>query len=139
MTEYNSTEQRPFIERKERKKFGLPIILLLDNNTIELPARLYDISHGGASFKSNVEFPVGEVLEIIIPYPAGALLPRNKKEPIKLKVEVRWCNDFNDEQDFLVRYVHGCKLFDGNNPETADEVNKLIGLSDQLGTSPLRY
>jgi len=138
MTENNNSE-RTFVERKERKKFGLPIILLLDNNTIELPARLYDISEGGASFRSNVKFPVGEVLEIIIPYPAGALLIRQKKEPIRLKVEVRWCNDFNDEQDFLVRHVHGCKLFDGNNPDTADEVNKLIGLSEQMGPSPLRY
>jgi hypothetical protein len=130
---------RNFVERKERKKFGLPIILSLDNNTIDLPARLYDIGEGGASFKSNVLFPVGEVVEIIIPYPRGVLISTERMEPVRLRAEVRWSNDFSDDQDFLVRYIHGCKFVNGDDPKVTNEVNGLMELSEQLGPAPMRF
>ncbi|MBN1115111.1 MAG: PilZ domain-containing protein [Oligoflexia bacterium] len=128
-----------FKERKIRKTFGLPVIISLDDNSIELPARLNDISEGGVSFKSNALFPVDERIDIIIPYPQ-IVLSSERPEPLKIRVDIRWSREFTDDNDFLIRYIHGCMfVLSDDLKDLTKDVKELIKLSEQLGEKPLGF
>lgn len=126
-------------ERKERRRFGLPVIISVTSSDIELPARLHDISEGGLSFRSNTVFSVGEVLDIIIPYPKLPLFSE-EPEPFRLKIEIRWSKEYHDTADQLAKYIHGCQfVMHEVADEIKDQVQKLLDLSMQLGETPIKF
>ena len=130
--------EKVFKPRKERKNFGLPIVVNLTNEGIKLPARLNNISEGGISFKSNVLFPDGEIVGVEIPYPKQAMLAEDKL-PIMLNVKIIWAKDFRDEKDPLIRYIHGCQFVSSESNKEAEGIRELIKLSEKLGEKPMGF
>jgi hypothetical protein len=130
--------EKVFKPRKERKSFGLPIVVCLSDDGIKLPARLNNISEGGISFKSNVLFPDGEVIGVEIPYPKQVMLAEGKR-PIMLKVKIIWAKDFRDEKDPLIRYIHGCQFMSDESTKAAEGIGELIKLSEKLGEKPMGF
>ncbi len=129
---------KTFKPRKERKSFGLPIIVSLPDNDIKLPARLNDISEGGISFKSNVPFHEGDIVDVEIPYPKQVMLSESKS-PMLFKVKIIWGKDIKDQKDPLVKYVHGCQFSTDHKSKDADNIMELIKLSEKLGEKPLGF
>jgi hypothetical protein len=130
--------EKVFKPRKERKSFGLPIVVTLTDDGIRLPARLNNISEGGISFKSNVLFPDGEVVGVEIPYPKQAMLAEDKM-PIMFKVRIIWSKGFRDEKDPLIRYIHGCQFISNESNKEAEGIKELIKLSEKLGERPMGF
>lgn len=132
--------KRAFVNRKKRNKFGLPIIISLEDDKIKLPARLNDITDEGLSFKSNIAFKESDVFFISIPFPKGILFFDDENiNPLKVEIEIRWCTPYNDREDFLVKYLYGGKIISSNDPDFENKIKKLIKLSEQLGQKPLGY
>jgi len=133
-------KKNEYINRKKRNKFGLPIVISLDNDNIKLPARLNDINEDGLSFKSNVCFNVADVFDILIPFPKGILFfDQENLKPLKITVELRWIKDYNLSDDFLVKYLIGVKIIKSNDADYNNKINKLIKLSIELGQKPLGF
>ncbi|MCX6113501.1 MAG: PilZ domain-containing protein [Proteobacteria bacterium] len=130
--------EKMFKPRKERKSFGLPIIVSLTDNSIKLPARLNNMSEGGINFKSNAFFPVGEIVEVDIPYPKQIMMLEDKK-PIIFKVRIIWSKDFHDEKDPLIKYIHGCQFVSDESNKETEGVEELIKLSEKLGQKPMGF
>ena len=128
--------ERNYKPRKERKSFGLPIIISIADEQIKLPARLNNLSEGGISFKSNVLFPDNELVEINIPYPDNL---GDHAEPIVIMVKIVWSKDFRDEKDPLIRYIHGCKFISDESNKYSKGINELIKLSEKIGQKPMGF
>ena len=130
--------EKMFKPRKERKTFGLPIIISPIDNNIKLPARLNNMSEGGINFKSNAIFPNGEILDVEIPYPKQVMISEDK-EPITFKVRIIWSKDFRDEKDPLVKYIHGCQFISSESNKEAEGIKELIKISEKLGQKPMGF
>ena len=128
--------EKMFKSRKDRKNFGLPIIVSL--NDIKLPARLNNMSEGGINFKSNAFFPNGEMIDVEIPYPKQIMMS-DDKAPITFTVRIIWSKDFHDEKDPLIKYVHGCQFVSSESNKEADGIRELIRISEKLGQKPMGF
>ncbi|MEI6093317.1 MAG: PilZ domain-containing protein [bacterium] len=130
--------EKNYKQRKERKSFGLPIIISVGEEQIKLPARLNNMSEGGLSFKSNVLFPNEETVEIFIPYP-DYLAVEEQVSPIVINVKIVWSKDFKDENDPLIRYVHGCQFVSDESNKHSKGIMELIKLSEKIGQRPMGF
>lgn len=131
---------RAFVNRKKRNKFGLPIIISLEDDKIKLPARLNDINDEGLSFKCNIAFKSGDVFDINIPFPKGILFfDEENINPLRVSIQIRWCTPYSDKEDFLVKFLYGGKIISSNDTDFENKIKKLIKLSEQLGQKPLGY
>ena len=130
---------KKFKERKERKKFGLPVVIVFDELKVKLPARLNDISEGGVSFKAGTLFPAGEVLSILIPNPLNVISGQDG-EKLRVNVQVVWAREFNDQDDPLAKFIHGCKfMFLDKSKELEGQIKSLMELSEKVGEKPIGF
>jgi hypothetical protein len=130
---------KKFKERKERKKFGLPAVIVFDDIKVKLPARLNDISEGGISFKAGTLFPAGEVLCLLIPHPMD-VMSGQEGEGLRFNVQVVWAKEFTDQDDPMARFIHGCKfLFVDKAHELKLQIKSLMELSEKLGEKPIGF
>ena len=130
---------KKFKERKERKKFGLPAVIVFDDIKVKLPARLNDISEGGVSFKAGTLFPAGEVLSLLIPHPMH-VMSGQEGEGLRFSVQVVWAREFTDQDDPMARFIHGCKfIFIDKAKELKLQIKSLMDLSEKLGEKPIGF
>ncbi len=130
---------KKFQERKERKKFGLPAVIVFDDIKVKLPARLNDISEGGVSFKAGTLFPAGEVISLLVPHPMD-VMSGQEGEGLRVNVQVVWAKDNADNNDPIARFIHGCKfLFVDKEKELKLQIKSLMELSEKLGEKPIGF
>lgn len=130
---------KKFHDRKERKKFGLPAVIIFDDIKVKLPARLNDISEGGVSFKSGTLFPAGEVLNLLIPHPMD-VMSGQEGEGLRFSVQVVWAKEHRDYNDPMAKFIHGCKfLFVEKEKELKLQIKSLMELSEKLGEKPIGF
>lgn len=130
---------KKFQERKERKKFGLPAVIVFDDIKVKLPARLNDISEGGVSFKAGTLFPAGEVISLLVPHPMD-VMSGQEGEGLRFNVQVVWAKDNADNNDPMARFIHGCKfLFVDKEKELKLQIKSLMELSEKLGEKPIGF
>jgi len=130
---------KKFQERKERKKFGLPAVIVFDDIKVKLPARLNDISEGGISFKAGTLFPAGEVISLLVPHPMD-VMSGQEGEGLRFNVQVVWAKDYVDRNDPMARFIHGCKfLFVEKEKELKLQIKSLMELSEKLGERPIGF
>jgi hypothetical protein len=130
---------KKFQERKERKKFGLPAVIVFDDIKVKLPARLNDISEGGVSFKAGTLFPAGEVISLLVPHPMD-VMSGQEGEGLRFNVQVVWAKDNADNNDPIARFIHGCKfLFVDKEKELKLQIKSLMELSEKLGEKPIGF
>lgn len=131
--------KKVYRERQERKTFGLPIIIDLQDTGVKVPARLTNISEGGISFKASLLFKEGEKLKILIPDPAQ-LIDGKIGQTLELEIELIWLKEYKDLEEPIARFIYGARFVaEQHNDFLKNKILELMELSQKNGEKPLGF